>query len=150
MSIIIALFFPAECFCFVFFLQINVSCLTAVKWLVIVSVSQDDVPRLAHIVQYSQAPRRCSCWCDHLHSNLFSPRTFLIQFDSVTVNAFVQSSAFIFDSRVLSSACLLIARGRGGKSAVIKTDNGAIHSRSVLMMCPAAVQFPCLACVFDE
>lgn len=74
----------------------------------------------------------------------------MIQFDSATVNVFVQSSAFIFYSRVLSSACLFIVGGRGGKSAVNKKDIGAIHSRSVLMMCPVAVQFPCLVCVLDE
>lgn len=145
-SIIIAPLFPPE----FLFSQINVFCLTAVKWLVNVSVSKDDVSRLPHIVQYSQAQRRYSCRCDHLHSNLFSPRTLLIQFDSATVNVFVQRSTFIFYSRVLSSACLFIVRGRGGKSAVNKKDIGAIHSRSVLMMCPVAVQFPCLVCVLDE
>lgn len=79
-------------------------CLTAAKWLVNVSVSEDDVPCLAHIVQYSQAQRRYSCRCVHLHSNLFSPRTHLIQFDSATMNIFVASSVFF--SVLLHSALL--------------------------------------------
>lgn len=63
---------------FFFPLQINVFCLTAVKWLVNVSVSEDDVSRLVHIVHCRQAQRQYSCQCDHLHSNLCSLRTFWI------------------------------------------------------------------------
>lgn len=149
MSIIIILLFAPEK---VLFCQINGFCLTAVKWLVRVSVSEDDAPCLAHIVQYSQTQRRYSCQCVHLHSDPFSPRTLLIQFDSATVSSFVQSCLFFPFTPQRSPLRLFIVRERGGESGAKKkkTDNGAIHSRSVLMMCLGAVQFPCLVCVLDE
>lgn len=95
-------------------------------------VGKDDVLCLARIVPYSQAQRRYSRQCNHLHSSLLSQRTFCIQFDSATVRWFLFRAVLL-----LLVLCLLTARGSN-------TGNAAINSLSVLTMCTVTVRFSCL------